>query len=375
MTKTKEDATNDPRRDGRVMSSDYMHWAKTAHSRARFNLANSGMRHFTLARLPVSLSDVELSGPSFYGYAPLQEAIARKEGVSPDSVVAANGASFANHLALAALLRPGDEVLIERPAYELLISAARYLGAQVRRFERRAEEDFRLDAAEVARSLTPRTRLVVVTNLHNPSMALADDETLREIGEAARSVGALVLVDEVYLDAALPPAPRTAFHLGPHFVSTNSLTKFYGLSGLRCGWVLAEPELARRMWRLNDLFGAMQPHPAERLSVAALAHLGQIAEASRALLEANRPVFNRFLASRADLAAPPVTHGTVSFPRLLSGDTDRLSALLASRYETSVVPGRFFEQPRHFRVGIALDTEILTEGLERLGAALDELKR
>jgi aspartate/methionine/tyrosine aminotransferase len=366
------------RRAGRVMSSEYMHWAKAAHARARFNLANSGMRAYPLARLPVRLADVELSGPSFYGYAPLQESIARKEGVSADCVVAANGASMANHLAMAALVSPGDEVLIERPAYELLVSTALYLGADVRRFERRAEDNFRLDAAEVRRAITPRTRLVVLTNLHNPSCSLADEATLREIGEAARSVGARVIADEVYLDSALTEAPpRSAFRLGPVFVSTNSLTKVYGLGGLRCGWILAEPGLARRLWRLNDLFGAVQPHPAERLSVAALAHLPQIAAEARALLDENLPRFNRFLAAREELEGPPMRHGTVSFPRLRGGDAsavERLSELLLEKYETSIVPGRFFERPEHFRVGVALDTDVLTEGLARLGAALDELK-
>lgn len=363
----------------RVMSSEYMHWAKTVHARARFNLANSGMRAYPLSKLPVTLADFELSGPSYYGYAPLQESIARKENVSPDCVVAANGTSMANHLAMAALVSPGDEVLIERPAYELLLAAARYLGADVRRFERRREDGFRLDAAEVRRAMTPRTRLVVLTNLHNPSCSLADVETLREIGDAARGVGARVVADEVYLDSALADAPpRSAFHLGPVFVSTNSLTKVYGLGGLRCGWILAEPDLARRIWRLNDLFGAMQPHPAERLSVAALAHLPRIAAESRALLDANLPHFNRFLASRAELEAPPLTHGTVSFPRLRGGDettVERLCELALDRYETSVVPGRFFEQPDHIRVGVALDTDIFVEGLARLGAALDELNR
>lgn len=366
---------------GRVMSSEYMHWAKTTHARARFNLANSGMRHYPLARLGVALSDLELSGPSFYGYAPLQAAIARKCGVAADCVVAANGTSMANHLALAALVGPGDEVLIEHPAYELLVSTALHLGADVRRFARKAEDAFRLDPAEIERALTPRTRVVVVTNLHNPSGALADEATLREIGELARRVGARVLVDEAYLDAATgAPPPRTSFRLGEQFVVTTSLTKFYGLSGLRCGWVLAEPELARRIWRLNDLFGASQPHPAELLSVAALARLDEIAAEARALLDANRPVFNRFLASRDDLDAPPVEHGTISFPRLKiesggGGGVEQLSDLLAEKYETSVVPGRFFEMPEHFRVGIALAPEILTEGLERLGVALDELKR
>ncbi|MDT7604178.1 MAG: hypothetical protein QOF61_2175 [Acidobacteriota bacterium] len=360
---------------GRVMGSVYINWAKTAQSASRYNLANSGMRHYKLADLPVELSDIELSGASFYGYPPLQEALARKGSTTPDCIVAANGTSMANHLAFAALINPGDEVLIEQPAYEPLLATAAYLGAQIRRFARPAAKQFRLDAAEVERAITPRTKLIIITNLHNPSNALADDATLSEIGEMARGVGARVLVDEVYLDAAFDAAPRSSFHLGEHFVVTSSLTKAYGLSGLRCGWIVAAPELAQRMWRLNDIFGVMQPHPAERLSVVALANLDGVAASSRALLAENRPLFNEFLAARAgDLEAPPSEHGTVSFPRLLVGDPDRLCALLAEKYETSLVPGRFFEEPQHFRVGLALEPEIFREGLSRLGSALDELK-
>lgn len=357
----------------RVMSSAYMHWAKT-ESQATFNLATSGVKHYLLAQLRVELSDLELSGASFYGYVPLQEAIAAKCGVGTDCVVAANGASMANFLALATLIEPGDEVLIEQPVYELLLSAALYLGAEVKRFTRRVEAHFQLDPAEIERALTPRTKLIVITNLHNPSNAYADDETLRRIGEIASRVGARVLLDEVYLDAAFTRSPRTAFHLGEHFICTNSLTKVYGLSGLRCGWILAAPELAAKMWRLNDLFGAVQPHATERLACLAFARLPEIAAHSRALLERNRSLANDFFATRDDLDARPITDGMISFPRLRHGSVEALCALLREKYETSLVPGRFFDMPEHFRLNIGGDTAMLNGGLERLGAALDEIK-
>jgi aspartate/methionine/tyrosine aminotransferase len=146
-----------------------MHWAKT-QSRARFNLATSGVGAFPLAELPVQPA-LEINGDSAYGYPPLQGAIARKCGVDPDCVVAAAGTSMANHLAMAALIDPGDEVLIEQPAYELLISAALYLEADVKRFPRTEESGYALDPAAIRRALTPKTKLVVVTNLHNPSIA------------------------------------------------------------------------------------------------------------------------------------------------------------------------------------------------------------
>ena len=366
--------TTAERQPERVMSSAYMQWAKT-QSQAPYNLATSGVAHYPLSRLGVSLSDLELSGASFYGYAPLQEAIAAKCGVSPDSVVAANGTSMANFLALATLLAPGDEVLIEQPTYELLTSAALYLGATVKRFARRVETNFGLDPAEVERAITPRTRLVVLANLHNPSNAYADDGTLRQIGDIAARVGAHVLVDEVYLDAAFARSPQTALRLGEHFITTSSLTKVYGLSGLRCGWILAASALARRMWRLNDLFGVMQPHTSERLSCIAFARLPEIAAHSRALLERNRALANDFFGTRDDLETPPITDGMIAFPRLRHASVDALCALLREKYETSLVPGRFFEMPEHFRLSIGGDTEMLSGGLQRLGAALDEMKQ
>lgn len=356
----------------RNVSSAYMEWAKTK-SHARFNLATSGVMNYALAELPVRLEDLELSGESYYGYEPLQRALASKCEVTTDCVVAATGTSLANHLAMAATFEAGEEILIEEPTYELLISTARYLGAEIKRFPRLSEHNFQLDPREIERAITKRTRLIVITNLHNPSSALTDEETLMRVGEIARSAGARVLVDEVYLDAVFEHRERSAFHLGKEFITTNSLTKVYGLSGLRCGWILAEPELARRMWRINDLFGVIPAHAAERLSCIALAHLEEIGARSRQLLETNRPLLNGFLASRAELSCPPLKFGTVAFPHLNVADVDHLCTYLREKYETSVVPGRFFEMPAHFRVGIGGATDALIAGLDRLGAALDEI--
>ncbi|MCU1267295.1 MAG: aminotransferase [Acidobacteria bacterium] len=358
----------------RVMSSEYMWWAKT-RSHATYNLANSGLVGYPLAELPVKIEDLEINGPSYYGYEPLQRAIAEKCRVSTDCVVAANGASMGNFLALAATLEPGDEVLIEHPTYELLVSAAQYLGAEVKRFPRRFENNFQIDPRDVELAISPRTRLIVLTNLHNPSSALSDETTLRTIGAIARQTKARVLVGEIYLDALFEKTPRSAFNLGPEFIVTNSLTKVYGLSGLRCGWILADPELVQKIWRLNDLIANSPAHAAELLSCIALANLDRIRERSRELLAANHASFNRFLEERDDVRASPPAFGTISFPQLKSGKVDQLCSLLREKYETSVVPGKFFEMPDHFRVGLTCETEIFAAGIARLGKALDELSQ
>src|SRR5258708_2492776 len=329
--------------------SDYMHWSKT-QSRARFNLATSGVASFPLRELPIDLKELEINGDDSYGYAPLQQAIAAHHGIDPDRVVESAGTSMANHLAMAAIIEPGDEVLIEHRAYGPILDIAQYLQANVKRVRRAAENGWTIDPTEVRRCITPKTRLNVITNLHNPTSAFTPDSVLREIGDIARSAGALVLVDEVYLDAVYENTPRTSFHLGPHFVVTSSLTKVYGVSGLRCGWILAEPDLARAMWRMNDLFAATPCHPGELLSVAAFGQLESIRSRFRRIVDADRKTLGEFLDRAAGVSAVRTPWGTTSFLRLVSGNADEFLSRLRSELETAAVPGRFFGMPQCFRV-------------------------
>ena len=352
--------------------SDYMHWSKT-QSRARFNLATSGVAPFPVGELPVDLKNLEINGTNDYGYAPLQQAIAGHYGVDPECVVESAGTSMANHLAMAAIIEPGDEVLIEHPAYGPILDVAYYLQANVRRFPRAEENGWAIDPKEVRRNITPKTRLVVITNLHNPTSALTSEAVLREIGDIARSIGAFVLVDEVYLDAVYEGTPRPSFHLGPQFVVTSSLTKVYGVSGLRCGWILAQPDLAWKMRRLNDLYSAAPVYPGELLSVAAFQHVNLLREKARRIVDADRPLLRDFLGEQSNICAVWTNWGTTSFVRLSrsrGSNTDRFLEQLRAKFDTSAVPGRFFEMPDHFRIGMGVNTEMFGEGLNRIGRAL-----
>jgi aspartate/methionine/tyrosine aminotransferase len=367
----------------RTKRSLYMEWAKT-RSHAKYNLATSGLIGVSRAEFPLRLEELEITAPGAYGYVPLQQRLAEHAGVPEDCVVAATGTSMANHLAMAAVLEPGDEVVIEQPAYGPLLDVAEYLGARVKRLPRRFESRFAIDLEELRRAITTATRLIVLTNLHNPSGALLSAEMLRAIGGIAHRAGVRVLVDEVYLEMLFGQAAPFSFPIGNSiaganenpFIVTSSLTKVYGLSGLRCGWILASPDLAHRMWLLNDLFAATGAHPAERLSVMAFDHLEQLGARAQALLAANRALLDAFLDSRRDLECFRPPAGSVVFPRMPHRfDPKAFFKLLREKYETTVVPGSFFEMPRHFRIGIGCDTSTLRAGLERLGAALDAISK
>jgi len=355
--------------------STYMEWAKL-RSAAKYNLATSGMASLPLSALGITTDQLEInSAANSYGYPPLLEAIARRYRVRRENVVSAMGTSLANYLALAAATEYGDEVLIEQPTYDPLLGIARYLGLTIQRFRRPAEQNFVIDLGDLERKLTGRTRLIVLCNLHNPSGALAPDSDLRAVAALARKAGAFVVVDEVYREMLFAAEPQTAFHLDPdRFIITNSLTKAYGLSGLRCGWVLAPAELATRMWRLHDIHAGTYSFPAEAMSVAAFEKLSQISAKAQITLEESRRLLKEFLNTRSDLDCFWPEYGTVVFPRLKTGNVDGFCDLLRSDFETAVVPGRFFECPDRFRIGVGASTESVRESLRQLSAGLDRFR-
>lgn len=360
---------------GRTRDSAYMRFAKL-NTGARFNLASSGIANCDLADLALSLNDICLHGDNAYGYPKLTERIAARFAVDPGCVVTVGGGcSFANHLAFAALLDPGDEVLLEEPTYELLLSTLQYFQANISRFARVQADGWALDAGRVATHITPRTRLIVLTNLHNPTSTRAEDAAIDQVASLAGKVGAHVLVDEVYRELLFRgPDASTSFREHANIIATSSLTKAYGLSGLRCGWCLAASPLAARMRRLNDLFGVLPPHVTECMSVAAFDRLHHFRHRADEILAANRAAYRNLLGNSPYLEQNIADHGTTVFPRLTAGNGDRLFELLLSGFETSVVPGRFFGRSDHVRIGLGADPAMTRAGLERIAEALRLLR-
>ncbi len=351
--------------------SVYMRWAKE-HAAARYNLANSGLLGCSTADLELAPDDVEVNGANRDGYPPLLAAIAARYGVTPEQVVTAPGTSGANFLAFAALVEPGDEVLVEQPTYEPLLAALGFLGARVRRFGRRFESGYGIDRDEIGSLLKGgKVRLVVLANPHNPSGVLLPPAEVAEVARFAGEAGAHLLVDEVYRDIWFEDAPPSHVHLAPNVLATSSLTKSYGLSGLRCGWILAAPEVARRLRLAKDLMQAVDSVPSDTLAAAAFRQLPRLAARSRALLEPNRVQIRSFLAAHDEWLETvlPARSMTV-FPRLRKEETSEpLHDWLRER-ETSIVPGRFFDSPRHFRLGFAVEKENVERGLAALSAGL-----
>ncbi|MEZ5289563.1 MAG: pyridoxal phosphate-dependent aminotransferase [Vicinamibacterales bacterium] len=351
----------------------YLLWAKR-RAPAAIDLAGSNLVPCEWTDVPGAREAVALTARNDDGYAPLVDRIAAHYGRSADAVATAGGCSGANFLAVAALVGAGDHVLVERPIYDPLVGICRLLGAEIGRFQRTFDEGFRVVPERVREALTPRTRLVVITAPHNPSGVDVDEDTLAAVAREADRVGAVVLVDEVYLDLANAVAGRprlAAASLDGPFVSTSSLTKSYGLAGLRAGWAVASPAVAERIRRTRDVVDNAGSAPADALAAHAWTLQPALLARGKAVLDENLAACRRLLAAcpALEVAAPP--RASVIFPRLAGqADAGRFVARLLADHGVAVGPGAFFDGPAHFRVSLASTPARVAEGLDRLAAAL-----
>ena len=355
----------------------YLLWAKTRQA-ASIDLAGSNLLACTLDDLPGARDVTDIVATNDNGFAPLVSAIAAHYGTSPDRVATAAGCSGANFVTIAALVGAGERVLVERPGYDPLPAACRLMGANVEFFDRRHEHGYRIDLDEVERRVTASTRLIIVSTPHNPSGMELTRDTLVALGRMAAKCGSHVLVDEVYLDAASlargdSPTGASAARLDGPFVVTNSLTKSYGLAGLRSGWMIAPPAVAERLRRTRDVVDNLASAPADRLAAFAFTRLASLGERTRGLLAGNLDRAKRFLALHPQLQVAVLPTSSVIFPRLAGkGDAEPFVQHLFEKHSVAVAPGRFFDSPSHFRISAAGRTETLEAGLERIGKALSE---
>ena len=350
----------------------YLRWAKV-HRRARYELTNSGvptLRPTDLdAALPVSL---EVRGA--YGDPDLIQTIAELYCVPPEAIVPVPGTSSANFVAMAATVKHGDCIMLERPAYQPLQQVAQFLGLRVITLSRLPTNNFMIDADDVDAGLERGARAVVVTNLHNPSGQMLSTDSLGTLAARCARVNATLIVDEVYLDAAHLAGHGqrwSAASLADNVVTTSSLTKIYGLGGLRTGWLIASAPVVERAREIMDLLSVENAAPSTALALHALSSLEILEDRYRQLHRTGQKVFRQWLASEPRVSAYPNLGTVFECLRLPGGvDSTRLCDLLSREYDTQVVDGRFFSLPGHIRVSTALTPDDLNEGLSRLSDAL-----
>jgi aspartate/methionine/tyrosine aminotransferase len=344
-----------------------LYWILDNYEKVKYDLASSNMPPY-VPDFRGRLEKANLAMGSLTGIEELKEAISDLSGAGPENILVTNGASEANFLVCAALLSRGDDVLVERPFYEPLASVPKGLGSSVK-FVDRKPIDFPLDLTTVEDSITPTTKLLVITNLHNPSGAQIPDDVMKELAETARENDFHILCDEIFMDFAHSPS-RNAFSFGGKMISTMGLSKFYGTGGFRVGWILAEEGILRRCRRVREYMAVTCCSFGEQAAVAVLQEREKVKARNRKILEENSRTVIEWTREEG-IEMTPWAGANVCFPRLPLENTLDFCRHLLDR-AVLVPPGEFFGLAGHIRMGLGCESSVLQEGLRRISEALRE---
>lgn len=354
---------------------DYLEWARTHMGRVKVDLAKSNIKALSKDELGLSLDDVHLSAPTDDGVPGLRELISKRYGVPAANVLLTSGATMAIFLACAATVGEGDQVLLESPNYEPLYRALQERGAEIKMLERRFERGWQIELEELERLASRATKAIVMTNLHNPSGVATNPEKMMTIGQIARDCGATVIVSEVYLDNAFTPGLRPAATLGPNLVSIGSLSKVYGLGGLRIGWMVASDAVLKKARVALDYIECDLPAPSESIALLALRRGPELVLRCQKIATRNFQIVREWIVKRGDLHWVEPDGGTVCMIKLPAQlDAQALCTLLREKFGTLVVPGDFFYVPGFIRVSCGMDEDILRQGLKNVGKAIDQMR-
>lgn len=348
---------------------DYLAWAVQHHGRAELELATSGISPVPAALLPAPEGVEDRATIARFA-----EVLADWLEVPIGEVVPALGTSQALWLALASTTEPGDLIAVETPGYEPLSKVALGLGRRVVPFVRRWEAGWAVELEEVDRVLAAGARLIVLTDLHNPTGVALGEGRLAAVAARASSAGARVLVDEVYRFFDPERRPRTARRVAPSIVAIASLTKVFGMGWARAGWLVGPEDVtARARVALLHAVGVNPPAHAA-WGLAALARLETLRARADELRGDKQELAAAWIASRADVEWVAPARGLFGFPRLARvADSASFCRELHERRSLLLGPGTFFGAPSHVRLSWGADRDRFSRALEVLGEALDAL--
>lgn len=353
---------------------EYIDWFRNYWHDIEHDLAISGIHPVSQSELNILIDDLNFGKTYFYGYPRLVELISEIYGVEKNEILVTSGSTQANFLICSLLISEGNEVIVEHPVYTPLLDVVRLFKPKVKLLERRFEEGYKFNVERLNEMVNRNTKLIVFTNIHNPSGNIMDIDTLKSIAEIANDNDIFVLSDEVYRDFMLDDAPPIFSSLTELGISTCSLSKFYGAGALRVGWAMCKPELVDKARKLNDYILVTNSCAGELYGALILEKRNWFVDKVKEITSRNSPIVKTWVEGREDLEWVAPRCGVIGFPRLLKNvDSMELTELLLKKYGTLISPGMFFGAEKHIRIGFGGDENILRKGLENVGLALDEL--
>jgi aspartate/methionine/tyrosine aminotransferase len=348
-----------------------------------YDMSESGVRPLTLRELVEMGFDLDafLDQPLGYsqsnGTIPLREQIAASyPGATVEQIEVTNGTSEANYVVALCQLQPGDEVAMEVPNYMQMPGVARSLGATVRPFLLRQDTGWEPDWDEFDAAVTPRTKLLYLSNPNNPTGAILSASAMRRIVDRCDRTGTWILADEVYLGAEIDRERTASFWgMSTRVIVTSGLSKAYGIPGVRIGWLVAPAEVAAACWTQHDYLTIGPNKLSDRVAQTAVqpATREKCYARTRQLLRHNVAIAREWIArfgGRLTWREPQA--GAIA---LIKYDADVPSVEIAERVRvnqsTLIVPGSHVGLEGYLRIWLGGRDEYLREGLRRVG---DELK-
>ncbi len=299
-------------------------------------------------------------------------------GTTAENILVTTGAIEANFLLFNALSRPGDHVVAIEPAYQQLGSVPAGLGAEVDRISVIHEDGHYLDIDELAKLVRPETRLIVVNTPHNPTGCMMSDDDLQRLVEIARASDAWILCDEAYRwiqhpgGADIPAPMRGRYEKG---ISVGTVSKPFGVPGLRIGWFAAPAEIVQQAWAMRDYISLSPAKLSDVIAECVIRNRDAIFARNSVIIAANLATATDWFADNADLATwQPPQAGLLAMMRYTAEiDSTTLANRLAEEVGVMLAPGDTFGMPGTLRIGIGQDPQIFAEGLEMTARFLRSL--
>lgn len=349
-----------------------------------FNLADSSVQCASVGDLlsggdPEPLVTLPLYYPEVNGTTLLrQEIAALYPGADAGNVLVTVGASQANSLICSTLLEPGDQVIVISPGYRQVWGIARNMGCRVRELHLRPEDGWRLDLDALERLARPKTKMIAVVNPNNPTGTILSDQEMRRVVEICENTGAWLHADEVYRDTEQAGGPTPTFW-GRYrkVIVTNSLSKAYGLAGLRIGWAVADHATIEALWRRHEYMLIAAAGPSMNLAEIALTTAKRLAliQRQKDLTREGRRVLSDWIREqngRFSWIAPPAT--SIAFVRShLSLPSVELADFIRKKASVLVAPGGYLGTENHLRIAVGYSREKLKPALARIGDAVSNL--
>ncbi len=340
-----------------------------------YDIGESGMKFFSIKELDIDLNDVDLRYGYHLGHPGLRAEIVKEySGQTIDNVAVTTGASEANFSVIAHLVGPKDHIIVEHPTYPSLFQVPRSLGRDQSLFHLKWEDDFRPDMDALRKLVKPNTKLITLTHPGNPAGNVITKEELKEAIEIAETAGAHLMVDETYRDLMFEDPPPLAATMSPIAISLTSMSKTWGVPGIRIGWAVADESIIEAIRAIREQITICNSSLGEAIAKEILMKKDKILSMLRKSMFSNYKILKDWMDSQDWLEWVEPKSGVVCAPRLKrGGSTDELCKLLVTKYRTFTVPGSAMELDGHFRLGFGGEQEELVKGLEQLGHALKEI--